>query len=69
MHKKQTTPPPQKKNPSDLEIEAPVATLPGAWHYRLSAGIGWPSVSILWLGETEIVIYNFYLSVVAYMYN
>ena len=23
------------------------ATLPGAWHYRVSAGTGWPTVSIL----------------------
>ena len=28
---------------SDLEIGTPVATL----HYRVSAGTGWPSVSIL----------------------
>ena len=27
---------------SDLEIGTPVATLPGAWHYRVSAGTGWP---------------------------
>ena len=32
---------------SDLKIGTPVATLPGAWHYRVSAGIGWPGVSIL----------------------
>ena len=32
---------------SDLKIGTPVATLPGAWHYRVSAGTGWPSVSIL----------------------
>ena len=32
---------------SDLKIGAPVATLPGAWHYRVSAGTGWPGVSIL----------------------
>ena len=30
-----------------LNIGTPVATLPGAWHYRVSAGIGWPGVSIL----------------------
>ena len=29
------------------KIGTPVATLPGAWHYRVSAGIGWPGVSIL----------------------
>ena len=31
----------------DLQIGTPVATLPGAWRYRVSAGTGWPSVSIL----------------------
>ena len=43
----------------------PVATLPGAWCYRVSAGTGWPSVSILWLGETESLVCNFCLSVAA----
>ena len=32
---------------SDLKFGTPVATLPGAWHYRVSAGTGHPSVSIL----------------------
>ena len=32
---------------SDLKTDTPVATLPGAWRYRVSAGTGWPSVSIL----------------------
>ena len=32
---------------SDLKIGTPVATLPGAWCYRVSAGTGWPGVSIL----------------------
>ena len=32
---------------SDLKIGTPVATLPGAWHYRVSGGTGQPSVSIL----------------------
>ena len=32
---------------SDLEIGIPVATLPGAWLYRVSTRTGWPSVSIL----------------------
>ena len=32
---------------SDLKISNPVATLPGAWRYRVSAGIGQPSVSKL----------------------
>ena len=32
---------------SDLQIGRTVAILPVAWHYRVSAGTGWPSVSIL----------------------
>ena len=32
---------------SDLKIGTPVATLPGAWSYRVSAGTGRPGVSIL----------------------
>ena len=32
---------------SDLKIGTPVATLPGAWHYRVSTETGWPGVSIL----------------------
>ena len=32
---------------SDLKIGTPVAILPDAWRYRVSAGIGWPGVSIL----------------------
>ena len=42
-----------------------MATLPGAWHYSVSAGTGWPGVSILWLGEMESLICHFYLSVAA----
>ena len=40
---------------SDLKNGTPVATLPGAWRYRFSAGTGQPVVSILWLGEIESV--------------
>ena len=50
---------------SDLNIGTPVATLTGTWRYRVSAGTGRPSVSILWLGEMESWICNFYLSVAA----
>ena len=50
---------------SDLKIGTPVATLPGAWQYRVSAETGRPGVSILWLGEVESLICNFYLSVAA----
>ena len=32
---------------SDLKIGTPVATLPGVWRYRVSAGTGRPVVSIL----------------------
>ena len=32
---------------SDLKIGTPVATLQGAWRYRVSAGTGQPGVSIL----------------------
>ena len=50
---------------SDFKIGTPVATLPGAWLYRVSAGTGRPGVSILWLGEVESLICSFYLSVAA----
>ena len=50
---------------SDFKIGTPVATLPGAWHYRVSAGTVRPGVSILWLGEVDSLICNFYLSVAA----
>ena len=42
-----------------------MATLPGAWQYRVSAETGLPGVSILWLGEVESLVCNFYLSVAA----
>ena len=32
---------------SDFKIDTPVATLPDAWRYRVSAGTGRPGVSIL----------------------
>ena len=38
---------PGSSHTSDLKIGSPVATLPGAWHYRVSAGTGQPDVSIL----------------------
>ena len=50
---------------SDLKIGTPVATLPGAWRYRVSTGTGRPGVSILWLAEIESLICSFYLSVAA----
>ena len=38
---------PGSSHTSDLKIGIPVATLPGAWLYRVSAGTGWPDVSVL----------------------
>ena len=32
---------------SDFKMSTPVATLLCAWHYRVNARTGWPSVSIL----------------------
>ena len=56
---------PGSSHTSDSKIGTPVATLPGAWHYRVSTGTGRPSVSILWLGEMESLIRNFCLCVAA----
>ena len=47
------------------KIGTAVVTLPGTSHYRVSAGTGQPGISILWLGEVESLICNFYLSVAA----
>ena len=49
----------------DLKMDTPVATLPGAWRYRVSPGTGRPDVSLLCLGEVQSSICNFCLSVVA----
>ena len=49
---------PGSSHTSDLKIGTPVATLPGAWLYRVSAGTSWPSVSILWLGEMQSLVCN-----------
>ena len=51
---------------SDLKIGTPVATLPGACPYMVSAGTGRSGISILWLGEMESFICNFYLSMAAH---
>ena len=51
---------------SDLKIGTPVATLPGTWDYRVSAGTCRPGVSILWLGEVESLTCNFCLRVAAH---
>ena len=50
---------------NDSKIGTPVATLPGAWRYRVNTATGRPGVSILWLGEVESLICSFYLSVAA----
>ena len=50
---------------SVLKIGTPVATLPGIWCYRVSAGTGWSGISILWLAEIESLICNFCLSAAA----
>ena len=36
---------PGSSHTSDLKTGTSVATLPGAWRYRASAGTGWPGVS------------------------
>ena len=46
-----------------IPVTYKLATLPGAWRYRGSAGTGWPGVSILC--EVESLICNFFLSVAA----
>ena len=38
---------PGSSHTSDFKTGTPVATLPGAWHYRVSAGTGRPGASIL----------------------
>ena len=48
---------------SDLNICTRVAAVSGAWRFGVSAGTGWPGVSILRLGEVESLICNMYLSV------
>ena len=56
---------PELSHASDSKIGTPVATMPGAWHCRVSAGTGRPGVSILFLCEVESLICNFYLGVAA----
>ena len=56
---------PGSSHSSYLKIGTPKAILPGTWRYMVSAGTGRPSVSILWLGEMESSVCNFYLSVAA----
>ena len=48
-----------------LSLPLSLSPLPGAWRYRVSTGTGRPGVSVLWLGEIERLICNFYLSVAA----
>ena len=51
---------------SDLNIGVIVATLPGVWCYMVSTETGWPSVSVLRLGEISCLICNFYHSMAAW---
>ena len=37
----------ESSHTNDLENNTPVATLPGCWHCRVSAGTGWAGASIL----------------------
>ena len=56
---------PRSSHTSDSKISTPVATLSGAWRYRVNAGTGWPGVSALSLGEIASLICNFYLDLAA----
>ena len=47
---------------SDLKIGTPVAILPGAWHCRVRAGMGWPLCQYTVVSELESLICNLYLS-------
>ena len=51
---------------ADLKIGTQWTTLPGAWRFGVSTGTGLSGVSILWLGEIESLICNFYLGVAAH---
>ena len=50
---------PLYQSSSDRNCGAPVATLPGAWRFRVSAGTGWVRVSMLLLDEIASLICNF----------
>ena len=50
---------------NDLKTGTPVAILPGAWCYGVSAWTGWTGVSVLKLGEIPNLSRNLYLSVAA----
>ena len=43
----------------DFPTDTPVAALPGAWPYRISAGTGWTGVSLLCLGEISSLMCTF----------
>ena len=49
----------------DFKVSTAVATPPGAWRYSVSAGTGWPGVSIFWLGDTASLTCKLCLSVAA----
>ena len=50
----------------DLTVGTLVTTLPGTWHYKISAWIVWPSVSLLSLSVTASLIFSVYPSVAVY---
>ena len=58
---------------SDLNIGTPVATLPGAWRYRVSAGTDRPGVSILldlrtWGSIAGFPAFEAFISLLLYYY-
>ena len=56
---------PRKSHTSDTEHWYSSGYLTRLLVYRVSAGTGWPGVSILWLGEIDSLSCNFRLSVAA----
>ena len=56
---------PGSSDTSDVKSGTPVAALPIAWCYMVSAGVGWPGIRTLWLGKLNILICNIYLTVAA----
>ena len=56
-------------NTIDVKTGTPVATVPGAWHERVSTGTSLPGVSILSLGKIASLIWNVCLSVAVHVYS
>ena len=51
------------RHTSGLKIGTPVATLAGAWRYRISAGTGWPSAELVMSGAWQGSLWSIKLSV------